>query len=253
MPATVSVVIRVKNSSEDLAQAVATVRMAEPSAEVVIVDNASTDDTSEVAFRVGDVVVHQAGSLGDCRLPGVERASREIVFFMDADQRVLTGTIADACRAISGHEAVVVPERPTSTNTLWYKVLATEREWAEASGLGRPRAFWRDTYLTYRQPNGILFGEDRVIAAQIEDVTTSSVPILHEEIRSPSLLLRKYYRYGRTHSGSEGTVDHPAKAALSLAIGATRLPWDVLLLVPAVGLLKLGKATAFYTGTLQHE
>src|SRR2546427_4581729 len=102
----VSVVIRVKNDAQRLVGAVATVRSAEPDAEVIIVDNASTDETSAVAERIGDIALHRAGSLGECRRPAVERASGDVIFFMDADQRVLSGTISAACSALPGHEAV---------------------------------------------------------------------------------------------------------------------------------------------------
>src|SRR5437879_5101991 len=209
----ISGVIRVKSDSQRLTRAVKSVRSAEPDGEVMIVENASTDETGEVAEEVGDVVLHRAGSLGECRRPAVERAAGDIIFFMDADQLVLRGTISAARTKLAGHEAVVVPERPIVDDSLWTSILAAERNWAEVSGLGRPRVFWRDVYLTYEEPPGVLVGEDRLIAAQTKDVAISSVPILHEELDSLGKLLRKYYRYGQGHSGVTGTVDEPTAAA----------------------------------------
>lgn len=247
----VSVVIPVKNDAQRLARAVASVRTAEPDAEVVIVDNASTDDTGTVADDIGDTVLHRAGALGDCRRPAVERAAGDVIFFMDADQRVLSATISAARSALAGHEAVVVPERPTDGSSLWTSILAVERTWAEVSGLGRPRVFWRDVYLTYEEPTGVLFGEDRFIAAQVRDVAISSVPILHEEPDSLGKLLRKYYRYGQRHLGVTGTVDAPPRAVWSYLNGSRRMPIRDMPLLPAVAFLKAAKAGAFYCGVVQ--
>jgi glycosyltransferase involved in cell wall biosynthesis len=247
----VSVVIPVKNDAQRLLRAVVTVRTAEPNAEVIIVDNASTDDTGAIAARIGDLVLHRAGPIGECRRPAVERAAGDVVFFMDADQQVLSATISAACSALTGHEAVVVPERPSVTNSLWSSILTVERTWAEVSGLGRPRVFWRDVYLTYDQPQGVSFGEDRMIAAQVKDITISSVPILHEELESFGKLLSKYYRYGQRHSGVSGTVDAPPKAAWSYLNGSRRMPVRGLPLLPAVAFLKVAKAGAFYCGAVQ--
>jgi glycosyltransferase involved in cell wall biosynthesis len=246
-----SVVIRVKNDAQRLVTAVATVRSAEPDAEVIIVNNASTDDTSAVAERIGDIVLHCTGSLGELRRPAVERAAGDVIFFMDADQRVLSATMSAACLALMGHEAVIVPERPTVRLSLWTSILAVERTWAEVSGLGIPRVFWREVYLAYSEPPGVLFGEDRLIGAQVKDVVISSVPILHEEPDSLSKMLRKYYRYGQRHSGVRGTVDAPPKAAWLYLNGSRRMPVSQLPLLPAVAILKVAKAGAFYCGVLQ--
>lgn len=175
--------IRVKNAPGALAQAVQTVRSTSPESEIVIVDNMSTDETYEVALRLGDIVFRHDGHLGGMRRPGVERSTRPIIFFMDADQRVLAGTIASAAAALRDAEAVVVPERPLDKDRFLSKVIAVERAWAEASGMGIPRVFWRDTYLTYRPPDGILFGEDRVVGEQVKRIRHSTVPILHDEPR----------------------------------------------------------------------
>jgi hypothetical protein len=170
---------------------------------------------------------------------------------MDADQRVLSATISAACGALVGHEAVVVPERPAVSFSLWTSILAVERAWAEVSGLGVPRAFWREVYLTYKEPPGVLFGEDRLIGAQVKDLVMSSVPILHEEPDSLGKLLRKYYRYGQRHSGVSGTVDAPPKAAWLYLNGSRRMPVKQLPLLPAVAILKVAKAGAFYCGAVQ--
>jgi hypothetical protein len=247
----VSIVIRVRNSAEHLTKAVATVRATASGAEVVIVDNGSTDTTAAIAASLGDFAITVQGAVGDCLRPGVERATKRAVFFMDADQRLLPGTVDAACASLQNCEAVVVPERPTVANSLWGSVLATERMWAEVSGLGRPRVFWREAYLHYKEPAGISFGEDRMIAAQVVRVAISAIPILHEEPASMAQLLRKYHRYGRRQGSARGTVDTLHRAFWSYLVGSTKLPMRSFSLLPLVGALKIAKAGAFYAGVLR--
>ena len=244
----VSIVILVKDQADHLANAVATIRRTAPSSEVVIVDNGSSDTTPFVARQLGDVVLSCRGAMGDCRRPGAEQASRQIVFFMDADQRLVEGTVSSACAALQGYEAVVVPERPTASTTVWGTILAAERMWAEASGLGRPRVFWRDRYLEYKPATGVMFGEDTVIARQVTRIAISPIPILHEEPSSPMVLFRKYYRYGKRHRGVAGTVDSAPRATFAYLAGSSRVALGVVPLLPLVVTLKIGKACAFYLG-----
>jgi hypothetical protein len=170
---------------------------------------------------------------------------------MDADQRLLDGTIVAACDALIASDAVIVPERPASPGTFWASVLAAERTWAEASGLALPRVFWREKYLGYAAASGVVFGEDRIIARQVQRVALSSTPILHEEPRSPADLVRKYYRYGSNHLGAKGAVDPIGHALNGYVSSIRKLPPDVRLRVPAVVLLKMAKASAFYAGSFR--
>jgi glycosyltransferase involved in cell wall biosynthesis len=217
---------------------------------VVIVDNASTDDTLQIAKRIGDVVVTCLGALGECARPGVLQAKGDAVFFMDVDQRMLAGTVASAIDALSGFEAVVVPERPSQVSGLFNAVLEVERTWAEVSGLALPRMFWRDIYLAYRVPVGTYFGEDRAIAKQVAKMALSRVPILHIEPESVVALLRKYRRYGRRHRGGEGTTEPIARAVLAYAMGVPKLRPKHIALLPMVVPLKVAKAIVFYQGML---
>jgi len=247
----VSVVIRVRNSPGNLRLATTTVRETAPEAELVIVDNDSSDDTAAIAATLADVMTNCSGTVGDCARTGAERASGDILFFMDADQRLLKGTVEAACRALESSEAVIVPERPARTGSLWASILAAERAWAEASGLGLPRVFWREKYLAYAAASGVAFGEDRIIARQVHQVAHSFIPILHEEPRSPADLVRKYYRYGRKHRGASGATDPLGHALTAYLSSVTTLPANVRVILPAVVLLKIAKASAFYAGSVR--
>jgi glycosyltransferase involved in cell wall biosynthesis len=247
----VSVIIRVKNDSWRLARAVASIRTTAPKSEVVIVDNMSTDNTYSVAQKIGDEVLQQHGALGTMRRPGVERSSRPIVFFVDADQVLLPGTVESAVSALTNAEAVLVPERPLYAAGLFNKTIAAERTWAELSGMGIPRVFWRTRYLGYSVPNGVLFGEDRIVGDQVRTIQASSIPILHDEPSGLRALLRKYRRYGELHDGTPNTVVSPSQAAIRYGAAIHRLPPGAMGMVPCVAALKAAKGIAFYTGAAQ--
>jgi glycosyltransferase involved in cell wall biosynthesis len=246
----VSIILRVRNAPRHLELAVDSIRRTAPDAQVVIVDNESSDDTASVAVRLGDAVLVQAGPVGRLTRAGVERASGRIVVVMDVDQRLLHGTIYSACETLANYEAVVIPERPASRRGRWTSILKVERQWAEASGLGYPRVFWRAAYLKYEQPSKLVFGEDQFVSKQIKRIGISRIPILHDELASPWLLLKKYYRYGTKQVSGRGSLVSPLGALRAYAGGVRRLPLSSLLLVPFVVPLKLAKAGFFYAGSL---
>ncbi|MGA2606487.1 MAG: glycosyltransferase family 2 protein [Terriglobia bacterium] len=97
MTLAVSVVIPVYNAASNLQQCLASLSVSTvPPLECIVVDDASTDDSLEIAAQHGAKVLSTGGRLGPARARniGAEAASGEIVFFLDADVCVSPDTIS---------------------------------------------------------------------------------------------------------------------------------------------------------------
>ena len=85
-------------------------------AEIIIVDNNSTDDTARRALKHPGVVVIAEPRLGISygRNAGFDRATGDIIARIDADTVVTPGWIAEITRYFEGHESVVAITGPAS-------------------------------------------------------------------------------------------------------------------------------------------
>ncbi|MCC5866322.1 MAG: glycosyltransferase family 2 protein [Wenzhouxiangella sp.] len=83
----VSFIIPAKNESATIAQVVGRVQELHPTAEIVVVDDGSTDDTAALAKRAGARVHQHPTSLGNGAAvkAGARSAKGEIFVFLDAD------------------------------------------------------------------------------------------------------------------------------------------------------------------------
>src|SRR5829696_2931566 len=92
----VSVVVPCYNQARFLGEAIESVlAQSHPLFEVVVVDDGSTDDTSEVAARYPGVrlVRQENRGLSGARNAGLARSRGEYVVFLDADDRLLPGAL----------------------------------------------------------------------------------------------------------------------------------------------------------------
>lgn len=87
MSMTISVVIPAKNEAASINRVAAAVRAVLPDAELVVVDDGSTDATAQLAAQAGARVVRHPRSMGNgAAIKSGARAARgEVVVFMDAD------------------------------------------------------------------------------------------------------------------------------------------------------------------------
>ena len=82
-----SIVIPAKNEAGAIGAAVAGARKAYPDAEIIVVDDGSTDDTAKIAGEAGAKVIQHPESLGNGAAvkAGARAAKGKIIAFMDGD------------------------------------------------------------------------------------------------------------------------------------------------------------------------
>src|SRR6478735_6797149 len=83
----ISVILPAKNEAEGLRRTLPALRACLPAAEVIVVDDGSTDDTAAVATRHGATVVASPYAMGNGAAikRGARAAAGDVLVFMDAD------------------------------------------------------------------------------------------------------------------------------------------------------------------------
>ena len=87
LPNAVSIVLPAKNEAEGLRRALPGLRAALPDAEVIVVDDGSSDETAQVAVSLGARVLTSPYSMGNGAAikRGARAAQGDVIVFMDAD------------------------------------------------------------------------------------------------------------------------------------------------------------------------
>jgi glycosyltransferase involved in cell wall biosynthesis len=126
--ATVTVVIPVRNGARTLERCLRSLRaQTHRDLEIVVVDNASTDRTPDIARQLADRVVASPPAPGIYRNIGLHEAVGDYVLYVDADMTLTPELIAECVRRTSaeGLGAMVIPEH-SSGGGYWGRVRAHE-------------------------------------------------------------------------------------------------------------------------------
>ncbi len=103
----ISAVIPAYNSAKFIAAAVASIQaQTEPVADIVIVDDGSTDETEEIVRALpGSIIYHKQQNQGPsaARNTGIERASGDWIAFLDADDQWVPNKIALQKQILAAH------------------------------------------------------------------------------------------------------------------------------------------------------
>lgn len=106
----VSVVIPAKNEAAAIADTIKKVQQLVPLAEIIVVNDGSTDDTAQVAHAAGAKVIAHPYSIGNGAAikTGARNSSGEIIIFMDGDGQHDAADIERLlCRMSKGYDMVV--------------------------------------------------------------------------------------------------------------------------------------------------
>jgi len=92
---TLSIVLPAKNEGASLSGLLPKLKGAFPEAEIIVVDDGSSDDTTEICERDGVVCVHHPYSMGNGAAikSGARASSGDVIVFMDADSQHDPGDI----------------------------------------------------------------------------------------------------------------------------------------------------------------
>src|SRR5262249_52114874 len=140
-PMTVSVVVPTRNSMRTLEACLHSIRAQDVPVELIVVDNASTDGTYELAKKLADTAVRGGPERSAQRNAGGRPAAADWILWIDADM-VLPPTTASAALATAmetGADAVAVPEVSAGPG-FWTACRALERScYVDDPGLHNPR------------------------------------------------------------------------------------------------------------------
>lgn len=118
-----SIILPAKNEAAALAELLPRLREAQPDAEIIVVDDGSTDDTARLCERNGVRTVRQPYSMGNGAAikRGAREASGDLLVFMDADGQ---------------HDPVLI-DRLLRRLGEGYDMVVGARDWAGQAGVSR--------------------------------------------------------------------------------------------------------------------
>ncbi|PMP81600.1 MAG: glycosyl transferase [Chloroflexus aggregans] len=116
-PFTVSVVIPAYNEAHGIAKVIERIRTYIPTAEIIVVDDCSHDDTAAVARAAGACVIRHPVNRGNGAAvkTGIRRAHGEVGLLMDADGQMDPRYIPDLLNGIAAGYDMVVGARTRDT------------------------------------------------------------------------------------------------------------------------------------------
>ncbi|NLW14611.1 MAG: glycosyltransferase family 2 protein, partial [Trueperella sp.] len=125
----VSVIVPAYNEGVVLADCLGSIlKSGYPRLELIVVNDGSTDDTAEVMERYSDravTITKENGGKGSALNAGIERASGEILFFVDADGLFTSDTIPNMLAGFRNKNvgAVCGNDQPVNTHNVLTRIL----------------------------------------------------------------------------------------------------------------------------------
>ena len=203
----VSVVIPTYDSEKTLAKCLESIRnQTYKNVEIIIVDNFSTDKTTEIARAHGANVIDIEAIRSKARNIGIWKSKGYFILSLDSDME-LTKKVIEKCINLICSDAkiggVVIPERSIG-RSFWVKIRDFERSFYAGSEIESARFFMRDLVLKVGGfDEDVIFFEESTLPQKIEKSGYKTIRIkdriLHHEDDFHLLKwLKKKYYYGKT-------------------------------------------------------
>ncbi|MEV4494138.1 glycosyltransferase [Micromonospora arborensis] len=213
----VSVVIPCHNSRKTIALSVlSALHQTHPSIEVIVVDDASTDETPEIVGKLGCTLIELADNVGagPARNRGIAASSGDIIFFLDSDVALAPDAVANAVKIFEENPSYgavwgVYGDRPLVDDGVveWVQVLYGHYRATRKLGPARtghfasgavPRWVIDDIGAFDERLLGQYANEDHEFSLRIAEhypvTRTLSVIGYHDDDDQLSSILRKLYR-----------------------------------------------------------
>ena len=223
----VSVIVPTRNNTRTIRDCLNSVRaQTHPRLELIVVDNASTDDTAEISEELADVTLSGGPERSAQRNLGIDRARGEWVLWLDSDMVLPPDAVETAMRTALEHDAagVALPER-TIGEGFWTACRALERTcYLDQPWLHNPRLVRRELLAGEHGFHLDMSGpEDADLRMRLRKagrrIELAPVVVDHDEGRlTVTDVMRKRYYYGRSipaFAGEhEGAVSQQGRALL---------------------------------------
>lgn len=168
-----SIVLPAKNEAEGLRRTLPALRQQVPHAQIIVVDDGSTDETAAVAAEHGATVLVAPYSMGNGAAikRGAREASGEVIVFMDADGQ---------------HDPACIPQLLARLEQ-GYDMVVGARNWSGQAGVSRGAANAFYNWLA-----------TRMTGAQVKDLTSGFRAVRADKFREFLHLLPNGFSYPTT-------------------------------------------------------
>lgn len=132
----VSIVITTRNEAHNIARCLCSIQnQTYPNAEVIVVDNNSTDKTKAIARKFAAAVFDKGPERSAQRNYGVKKSRGKYILYLDADMALSKSVVSecvDAMEADAGLAGIYIPERIVG-NGFWIRVRDFERSFYDGT------------------------------------------------------------------------------------------------------------------------
>jgi glycosyltransferase involved in cell wall biosynthesis len=196
----VSVIITTRNEEPNIANCLKSVfeqSYRKENIEVVVVDNASTDKTKEIAQKYTNKVFDKGPERSAQRNFGAEKSSGKYIIYLDADMILSPGVISECVGELEKNKEIValhVPEIIMGEN-FWNKIRRFERSFYDGTVIDAVRFIRKDVFLKIGGFDETLTGpEDWDLDKKIKKIGKIGIikdPLYHNE---GEFSVRKYLK-----------------------------------------------------------